>query len=177
MSRLAKKPVELPKGVEVTLAGDLVTVKGPKGSISITLSKGVKVELTKETLAVVGTDELTHHPFLGLDISRLKNALEGVSTGFKKTLELVGVGYKAAVKGSDLDLSLGFSHPCILAIPKSLKVEVEKNTRIHVSGVDKVEVGQFSATIRSKRPPEPYKGKGVKYEGEYIKRKAGKKAK
>jgi large subunit ribosomal protein L6 len=177
MSRLAKKPVELPKGVEVTLAGDVVTVKGPKGSISITLNKGVKLELSKETLGVTGSDELTHRPFLGLDISRLKNAVTGVSTGFKKTLELVGVGYKAAIKGSDLDLSLGFSHPCILAIPKSLKVEVEKNTRIHVSGVDKVEVGQFSATIRSKRPPEPYKGKGVKYEGEYIKRKAGKKAK
>ena len=177
MSRLAKKPVELPKGVDVSVSGDVVTVKGPKGSLTMKLSKGVKVDLENGMAGVSGTEELSHLPFLGLDISRLKNAIEGVSTGFKKTLELVGVGYKAAVKGKILDLSLGFSHPCELTIPDTLQIEVVKNTTIHVSGVDKVEVGQFSATIRSKRPPEPYKGKGVKYQGEYIKRKAGKKAK
>lgn len=177
MSRLAKKGLPLPKGVEVTHEGKKVTVKGPKGSLSFTLNEGV--ELTKESdmVGVTTGADLKHEPFLGLDVSRLKNALTGVSEGFKKTLELVGVGYKAAVKGNTVDLSLGFSHPCVLNIPEGIKVEVEKNTTIHVSGVDKMEVGQFSATIRSKRPPEPYKGKGVKYQNEYIKRKAGKKAK
>ncbi len=177
MSRLAKKGVALPKGVEVSLDGKKVTVKGPKGSLSFTLNEGVEFTKEADMVGVSAGSDLKHEPFLGLDISRLKNALTGVSTGFKKTLELVGVGYKAAVKGNTVDLSLGFSHPCILDIPEGIKVEVEKNTTIHVSGVDKMVVGQFSATIRSKRPPEPYKGKGVKYQNEYIKRKAGKKAK
>ena len=177
MSRLAKKPAILPKGVQITVSGSKVDVKGPKGALTLILSEGVNVEVDKEEAKVVATESLKHLPFLGLDKSRLDNAIEGVTDGFKKTLELVGVGYRAALKGNNLDLSLGFSHPCELAIPAGLKVEVEKNTTIHVSGIDKSLVGQFSATIRSKRPPEPYKGKGVKYAGEYIKRKAGKKAK
>lgn len=177
MSRLAKKAIALPKGVEVSQKGEEVIVKGPKGSLAFTLSEGVKLDLDKDSVGISAGDDLKHEPFLGLDVSRLKNALTGVSTGFKKTLQLVGVGYKAALKGNDLDLSLGFSHPCVLAIPDGIKVEIEKHTTIHVSGVDKMVVGQFSATVRSKRPPEPYKGKGVKYQNEYIKRKAGKKAK
>lgn len=177
MSRLAKKPAILPKGVQVTVSGSKVDVKGTKGTISFTLNEGVNAVVDGEEVSIVATEELKHKPFLGLEISRLKNAIVGVSEGFKKTLQLVGVGYKAAVKGKVIDLSLGFSHPCELTIPEGLTVEVEKNTTIHVSGADKVAVGQFSATIRSKRPPEPYKGKGVKYEGEYIRRKAGKKAK
>jgi large subunit ribosomal protein L6 len=177
MSRLAKKPAILPKGVQITVSGSKVDVKGPKGDLTLILSAGVNVEVDKEEAKIVATEHLKHLPFLGLDKSRLDNAITGVTEGFKKTLELVGVGYRAALKGNNLDLSLGFSHTCELAIPAGIKVEVEKNTTIHVSGIDKALVGQFSATIRSKRPPEPYKGKGVKYAGEYIKRKAGKKAK
>jgi large subunit ribosomal protein L6 len=177
MSRLAKKPAILPKGVEITLIGNKVDVKGPKGAITLLLSPGIKVEVNGESAMVLPTEELTHLPFLGLDKSRLNNAITGVSAGFSKKLELVGVGYRAAVKGKILDLSLGFSHPCELNIPEGIEVKVEKNTLIEVSGIDVVMVGQFSATIRSKRPPEPYKGKGVKYVGEYIRRKAGKKAK
>ena len=167
----------MPKGVEVSLEGNKILVKGPKGSLSFTLNEGVKLVQDKDSVGVTAGENLKHEPFLGLDISRLKNALTGVSEGFKKTLELVGVGYKAALKGNTIDLSLGFSHPCVLAIPEGIKIDIEKNTTIHVSGVDKMSVGQFSATIRAKRPPEPYKGKGVKYQNEYIKRKAGKKAK
>lgn len=177
MSRLAKKPAHIPKGVQVAVTGNKAEIKGPKGSVSISLSPGVKLQVEGELASIVATDQLIHQPFLGLDKSRLNNALVGVTTGFKKTLELVGVGYRAAVKGNILDLSLGFSHPCELTIPQGIEVKVEKNTVIHVSGIDKAEVGQFSANIRSKRPPEPYKGKGVKYAGEYIRRKAGKKAK
>jgi len=169
MSKLVKRPTTLPTGVQVTVDGAKVSVKGPKGLITLSLHGN--------TANVVISEAIKHVPFAGLDKARLNNAVIGVSQGYKKTLELVGVGYRAALKGNILDLSLGFSHPCELSIPQGITVEVEKNTKIHVSGTDKVLVGQFSATIRSKRPPEPYKGKGVKYDGEYIKRKAGKKSK
>ncbi|MCH9621262.1 MAG: 50S ribosomal protein L6 [Chlamydiia bacterium] len=177
MSRLAKKPAILPKGVQVSVSGREITVKGPKGTISYELNDGVNVEVSENEANIIATDELSHKPFLGLEKSRLINSIIGVTEEFTKVLELVGVGYRAAVKGKILDLSLGFSHPCELAIPEGLKIAVEKNTVVKVTGVDKALVGQFSATIRSKRPPEPYKGKGVKYQGEYIRRKAGKKAK
>jgi large subunit ribosomal protein L6 len=177
MSRLAKKPSQLPKGVEISVSGNTISVKGPKGVLAFELNTGVSVTVDGDIVNVVANDELKHQPFLGLEKSRLDNAILGVSQGYTKTLELVGVGYRAAVKGTILDLSLGFSHPCELIIPDGLTIKVEKNTLVHVSGIDKALVGQFSATIRSKRPPEPYKGKGVKYQGEYIRRKAGKKAK
>jgi len=177
MSRLAKKPAKLPSGVQVTVSGDQVTIKGPKGTLSYKLNTGVTIKVANDEALIEATNELTHEPFLGLEKSRLNNAIVGVTEEFTKVLELVGVGYRAAVKGKILDLSLGFSHPCELAIPEGLNVAIEKNTVIKVTGADKALVGQFSATIRSKRPPEPYKGKGVKYQGEYIRRKAGKKAK
>ena len=177
MSRLAKKPAKLPNGVTVNVLDKAIEVKGPKGVLSLNLNEGIRVVLKEDTLIVEEADNLKHYPFLGLDTSRVNNALKGVSEGFTKTLELVGVGYRAALKGNILDLSLGFSHPCELSIPQGIEIKIEKNTVIHVSGIDKVLVGQFSATIRSKRPPEPYKGKGVKYAGEYIKRKIGKKTK
>lgn len=162
MSRLAKKPAVLPQGVQVTVSGSTVTVKGSKGSLSFDLSPGVGAEVKDNEAMIVALPELKHEPFLGLDKSRLNNAIVGVTTGFTKTLELVGVGFRAAVKGNVLDLNLGFSHPCELAIPQGIEVKVEKNTVVQVSGIDKVLVGQFAATIRSKRKPEPYKGKGVK---------------
>lgn len=177
MSRLAKKPIAIPKGVEVKLNNRTVEVKGPKGKLEVRTSKGVAVKIEENSILIESGETLTHRPFLGLDASRLSNALQGVTDGYSKTLELVGVGYKAAVKGKNIELSLGFSHPCILPMPEGIDVKVESNTKVHVSGIDKALVGQFSATIRSKRPPEPYKGKGVKYAGEYIKRKAGKKTK
>jgi large subunit ribosomal protein L6 len=177
MSKLVKKPTELPKDVSITILGRKVDIKGPKGLISLNLNEGISVVVDGNTANVVAEEGISHPPFAGLEKARLNNAIIGVTVGYKKTLELVGVGYRAALKGNKLDLSLGFSHPCELLIPQGITVEVEKNTKIHISGIDKVQVGQFSATIRSKRPPEPYKGKGVKYEGEYIKRKAGKKAK
>ena len=177
MSKLVKKPTEVPKNVHITIHGSKVDVKGPKGLISLNLNEGISVVIEGDIANIVADKEIKHPPFAGLDKSRLNNAIIGVTQGYKKTLELVGVGYRAAIKGNMLDLSLGFSHPCLLLIPEGITIEVEKNTKIHVSGIDKVIVGQFSATIRSKRPPEPYKGKGVKYDGEYIKRKAGKKTK
>lgn len=177
MSRLAKKPATIPNGVQVSLKERNVEVKGPKGLIIFKLSPGVDLKIEENSAVVTAKDTLQHEPFLGLDMSRLTNALVGVTDGYKKTLELVGVGYRAAVKGTTIALSLGFSHPCDLAIPQGIDVKVESNTKIHISGPDKALVGQFSATIRSKRPPEPYKGKGVKYQNEYIKRKAGKKTK
>lgn len=177
MSRLAKKPIECPRGVEVKLSGKTVNVKGPKGSMDIELIEGIAVEIADGKVEVVAGPELKHKPFLGLKRSLINNAVIGVSNGFEKKLELVGVGFKAAVKGNTLDLALGFSHPCILDIPEGLKVEVQKNTQISIIGMDKRVVGQFAATVRSLRPPEPYKGKGVRYHDEVVRRKAGKTSK
>lgn len=177
MSRLAKKPIDCPKGVEVKLDGKKVTVKGPKGTLEVELIDGIGVEVADSKIDVVAKPELVHKPFLGLNRSLIKNAVVGVSDGFEKKLELIGVGFKAAVKGNSLDLALGFSHPCNMPIPEGLKVGVEKNTVISISGSDKRLVGQFAASVRALRPPEPYKGKGVRYQDEVVRRKAGKTAK
>lgn len=177
MSRLAKKPIALPKNVEVKVSGQKIDVKGPKGHLVVDIVKDITVSVANGKVDVQATEKLEHKPFLGLSRSQILNAVIGVSQGFEKKLQLVGVGFKAALKGANLDLSLGFSHPNILEVPKGISISIDKNTLIVVSGVDKQLVGQFAATIRSIRPPEPYKGKGVRYEDEVVRRKAGKTAK
>lgn len=177
MSRKGARPIALPKGVEVSVSGTKVTVKGPKGTLSQEIAEGVKVavladkhEVTVHMENETGESSRIH----GLYYSLINNMIQGVSTGFQKVLQLIGVGYRAAVQGHLVDLQLGYSHPTKLHIPQGLKVEVEKNTRVIISGVDKQAVGQFAADMRSVRPPEPYQGKGVRYEDEYVRRKAGK---
>ena len=178
MSRLGKIPIPLPKGVELKVSKGEIQVKGPKGTQTVVLPKGIDVKVEAET-ATVHYDEKSGLPLprYGLYRSLINNAVIGVSSGFEKQLSLIGVGYRAAVKGDVLDLSLGFSHPCQLKIPADVKIAIEKSTLITISGMNKQLVGQFAADIRSKRPPEPYKGKGIRYVGEYVRKKAGKAAK
>lgn len=178
MSRIGKKPVQVPAGVTVTVNDVDVTVKGPKGELSRTFSHLVKIEEEGEELVVSRVDESTEsNAQQGLVRTLLHNMVVGVSEGFEKKLELTGVGYRAALKGKDLDLSLGYSHPVIYPAPENITFEVPDNTHITVKGISKEQVGQVAAEIRMKRPPEPYKGKGIHYEGEHIRRKLGKAAK
>ena len=175
MSRVGKKPISLRKGVEVKVTGNKVLVKGPKGSLEQEFLEGIALEVEGEEIKLsVKGEKKELMPFLGLYRSLVSNMVVGVSEGFEKRLELIGVGFRAAVQGSLLDLQLGFSHPLKLGIPEGIAVQVEKSTKIVISGTDKQKVGQFAADIRSKRPPEPYKGKGVRYVGEYVRKKAGK---
>ena len=177
MSRKGKLPIPLPKGVEVKVSNAEVSVKGPKGSLNQKLVPGIQVKLVGNEVIVSLADEnsgLDHYH--GLYRTLIHNMVLGTTEGFEKRLEMIGVGYRAAVQGDKLDLQLGFSHPTKLQIPKGLTVIVEKNTLIIVSGYDKHLVGQFAATVRSKRPPEPYQGKGIRYLGEYVRKKAGKAA-
>jgi len=182
MSRIGKKPVVLPKGVTVTVAADnTVTVKGPKGELKQAIDRDIKVEVT-ETEVKVGrpTDQIRHRAMHGLYRALLANLVKGVTDGYKRELELVGVGYKAANTGNTLDLALGYSHNIIFEIPKELTVatttEKGQNPKIFLEGIDKQLIGQVAAKLRSLRKPEPYKGKGVKYAGEVLRRKAGKAA-
>ncbi len=178
MSRVGKTPVPLKKGVEVTIKDNTVTIKGPKGTLTQNLMVGITVKEENETLVLsIPEDKEELSAFHGLYRSLINNMVIGVTEGFSKDLELIGVGYRAAVKGNALDLQLGFSHPMLLDIPQGLEVKVEKNTQVTVSGCDKQAVGQFAALVRAKRPPEPYKGKGVRYKNEYVRRKAGKSGK
>jgi large subunit ribosomal protein L6 len=176
MSRIGKKPVPLPKGVTASVEGQTVKVKGPKGELS--------VKLVPEVSATIGDDGITVTPdknqdraaqMWGLSRTLVNNLVTGVTTGFTQKLEIQGVGYRAAVQGKVLNLQLGFSHDVPYAIPEGISIVTEKPTMISVSGIDKQLVGQVAADIRSWRPPEPYKGKGVRYEGEYVRRKEGKK--
>lgn len=178
MSRKARMPIMLPKGVEATFDGKIVTVKGPKGTLTQAMIKGVVVTVENGTI-LVSLDESAKNErnFLGLCWALIANMVKGVSEGFEKRLEMIGVGYRAAVQGKLLDLQIGLSHPTKIEIPKGIDVAVEKNTMIQIKGIDKREVGQFAADIRSKKPPEPYKGKGIRYVGEYVRRKAGKTSK
>jgi large subunit ribosomal protein L6 len=174
MSRVAKKPVALPQGVTATVAADAVTLKGAKGSLSLKLVSGVSVAHDKQTLTVqAGTAEL--NAIAGSTRAHLANMANGVSKGYDRKLELVGVGYRAAVQGKVLNLTLGFSHPVVFAIPDGITVETPSQTEILVRGVDRQLVGQVAAKIRGFRPPEPYKGKGVRYAGEKIELKEAKK--
>lgn len=176
MSRIGKKPVPLPKGVIASIEGQTVKVKGPKGELS--------VKLVPQVTATIGDDGITVTPdntqeraaqMWGLSRTLVNNLVTGVTQGFTQKLEIQGVGYRAAVQGNVLNLQLGFSHDVPYAIPPGITITTEKPTQIAVSGIDKQLVGQVAAEIRSWRPPEPYKGKGVRYEGEYVRRKEGKK--
>ncbi len=178
MSRIGKQPIPVPSGVEVTINGNEVVVKGPKGTLSSTFDKDMII--VQEDGAVVvsrPSDERRHRSLHGLTRTLIANMVIGVAEGFKKDLEIVGVGYRAALKGTDLDLSLGFSHPVIVKAESGITFEVPVPTKISVSGIDKQRVGQVAAEIRKIRPPEPYKGKGVRYAGEHVRRKLGKAAK
>lgn len=177
MSRKGKLPIPLPTGVEVSVTKDEVTVKGPKGTIHQKLVPAIQVQLEGNQV-IVGLAE-NHEDeghFHGLYRSLIQNMVVGTSNGFDKKLEMIGVGYRASVMGHELDLQIGFSHPTRLPIPQGLTVKVEKNTNIHITGIDKQAVGQFAASIRSVRPPEPYQGKGIRYAGEFVRKKAGKAA-
>ncbi|MDI9366169.1 MAG: 50S ribosomal protein L6 [Flavobacterium sp.] len=182
MSRIGKKPVAIPNGVTITVGKDnVVTVKGPKGTLSETLDRDIKAEVIGNALVISRpTDQIRHRAMHGLYRSLVYNLVVGVTEGFKKDLELVGVGYKAANAGNTLDLALGYSHNIIFEVPKELKVntitEKGKNPIITLEGSDKQLIGQVAAKLRSLRKPEPYKGKGVKYVGEVLRRKAGKAA-
>ncbi len=175
MSRKARLPIVLPKGVEAKLEGSQLLVKGPKGTLTRELMKGIVVTMTEGELKV-STDpkEKVGSNFLGLFWALIFNMVQGVSEGYKKQLEMIGVGFRAAVQGKLLDLQVGFSHPTKLPIPDGIEVSVEKNTIISILGNDKQSVGQFAAVVRAKRPPEPYKGKGIRYVDEYVRKKAGK---
>ena len=182
MSRIGKQPIAIPAGVTVTVGGDnVITVKGAKGELKESIDRDIKVEVKDGQILITRpTEQIRHRAMHGLYRSLLNNMVKGVTEGFKKDLELVGVGYKAANQGNTLDLSLGYSHNIIFEIPKELKVTTEtvkgQNPKISLEGTDKQLLGQVAAKLRSLRKPEPYKGKGVKYSNEVIRRKAGKAA-
>ena len=178
MSRIGKKPVTVPAGVTVTIEGTTVTVKGGKGELTRTFSDLVTIAQEGSEVLVTRNDESTEsNAQQGLTRTLIHNMVIGVSEGFAKKLELTGVGYRAALKGTGLDLSLGYSHPVLVDAPEGITFEVPDNTHIVVKGISKEQVGQVAAEVRAKRPPEPYKGKGIHYEGEHIRRKLGKAAK
>ncbi|MGE0199995.1 MAG: 50S ribosomal protein L6 [Candidatus Melainabacteria bacterium] len=182
MSRIGKAPINVPEKVEITIEpsvqGTKVTVKGPKGSLTRTFRPEVNITRDGNVITVVRVNEERESRSLhGLSRTLLYNMIVGVSEGFTTKLEIVGVGYRAAVAGQTLTLTLGYSHPIELAIPAGMEVKVEANTKLEVSGPDKELVGQIAANIRAYRPPEPYKGKGVRYAGEKVRRKAGKSGK
>jgi large subunit ribosomal protein L6 len=174
MSRVAKKPVELPQGVTATVAAGSVTLKGAKGTLSVALAEGISVEQVKQTLTVKAGSPL-HQPTAGATRAHLANVVLGVTKGFERKLELVGVGYRATLQGKVLNLTLGFSHPVVFAVPDGITIETPSQTEIVVKGTDLQKVGQVAAEIRGYRPPEPYKGKGVRYAGEKIELKEAKK--
>ena len=175
MSRIGKKPIVIPEGVTVTLEGNTVKAKGPLGEQSVTVVPEITVKIEGNEVILTRTSEDRKVRALhGLSRTLVSNTINGVKTAFVKKLEIQGVGYRAAMQGTTLNLVLGFSHPINIVPPKSVKIEVEANTKITVSGSNKQEVGDVAALIRSKRPPEVYKGKGIRYEGEYIRKKAGK---
>lgn len=177
MSRKGKMPIEIPKGVEVKIGEKQISVKGPKGTIQHELVPQVRVRAENNVIHVELNDA---HPnagnFHGLYRSIINNMVQGASHGFEKKLEMIGVGYRAAVQGHNLDLQIGFSHPTKLHIPEGVHVKVDKNTSIVITGADIQKIGQFAANVRAVRPPEPYQGKGIRYEGEYVRKKAGKAA-
>ncbi len=180
MSRIGKMPVEVPAGVTVTLDGQRVAAKGPKGELELDVRSPIVVgwqdEPGKTIVVTRPTDEKAHRALHGLTRALIANIVKGVSQGFSKTLEIVGVGYRAQARGNGLELRLGFSHNIDFPAPDGIRLETPNPTTIVVSGADKQQVGHTAAVIRSFRPPEPYKGKGVRYQGEYVRRKAGKTA-
>ncbi len=178
MSRLGKLPIDLPQGVTVTMQGRKITVKGPKATLSRELHETIVVHVEDNKVQVAlaaGAEEAGN--MHGLWRQLINNMVIGVHQPYEKILELIGVGYRAAVQGKEIDLQLGYSHPTRVAIPEGIDVKVEKNTVIQILGADKQKVGQFAADIRAYKPPEPYKGKGIRHRGEFVRKKAGKSAK
>ena len=175
MSRIAKAPVDLPASVTATIAADAVTIKGAKGSLSLSLSSGVSVVQTEKKLQIKFSEAGLTRMRAGATRAHLANMVRGVTRGYEKKLELVGVGFRAQVQGKNLNLTLGFSHPVNVAIPEGISIETPTQTEIVVKGIDRQKVGQVAAEIRGIRPPEPYKGKGVRYANEQITLKEGKK--
>ena len=175
MSRIAKAPVDLPQGVTATIAAAGVTIKGAKGSLSLPLSSGVSVVQSEKKLEISYSEPGLARTRAGATRAHLANMVRGVTKGYEKKLELVGVGFRAAVQGKNLNLTLGFSHPVNVAIPDGISIETPSQTEILVKGIDRQMVGQVAAEIRDLRPPEPYKGKGVRYSNEKITLKEGKK--
>lgn len=173
MSRVAKQPVPLPQGVTVTITGDAVTLKGAKGTLSVPLQGGVKVVQADKQLEL--QYDASNRTQAGATRAHLANVVTGITKGYERKLELVGVGYRAAVQGKALNLTLGFSHPVVVDMPEGITVEAPSQTEIVIKGTDKQRVGQLASEIRNLRPPEPYKGKGVRYAGEQISLKEGKK--
>ena len=175
MSRIGKKPVTLPKGVNLELQGQTVAVKGPRGELRRTLHPEMQLAFENGVLTVSRPSEDKRHKALhGLTRTLVQNMVDGVSKGFAKTLEIQGVGYKAEAKPYGVNLVVGFSHPVKYEAPKGIKISVENNTTVKIEGADKEAVGQVAAELRAVRPPEPYKGKGIRYQGEQVRRKAGK---
>jgi large subunit ribosomal protein L6 len=175
MSRVAKKPIALPKGVELNIQSDTVSVKGPKGTLSIAKPAGIEVKIEDGNAQLSANDD-SLIPLTGTLRAIIANMVHGVSEGFQRKLDLVGVGYRASMQGTDLSLALGFSHPVVFPAPDGITIATPTQTEIVVSGADKQRVGEVAAKIRAFRPPEPYKGKGVKYSDETIIRKEAKKA-
>jgi large subunit ribosomal protein L6 len=177
MSRIGRKPIEVPAGVSVDVRPGLVTVKGPKGELSQVVSREMKVEVSDGEVSVRRpTDRGEHRALHGLTRSLIANMVEGVTNGFEKRLEIQGVGYRAQLQGKALEMSLGYSHPVKVEAPEGIEFEVPQPTEVVVRGIDKQLVGEIAARIRKRRPPEPYKGKGVRYAGEHVPRKVGKRA-
>ena len=175
MSRVGRKPIPIPAGVKVHVADGAVRVEGPKGKLSLTPHTDIAVAVEGQQIVCRRPSDGRQHKALhGLTRSLVANMVAGVTEGFAKRLDLVGVGYRAAVQGKNLTLTLGYSHPLIFPVPPDVKIEVKDQTQITISGVDKQQIGAIAAVIRSFRPPEPYKGKGVLYAGEVVRRKAGK---
>ncbi len=176
MSRIGKKPIEIPSGVQATVDGQTIKVKGPKGELSWTVAEEISIAQGDDGLTLTPRDDSQRaRAMWGLSRSLVANMVEGVTKGYERTLELVGVGYRAAMKGSALSLQLGFSHDVDIPAPEGVTFAVPKQTEIRISGIDKQLVGEMAARIRKIRPPEPYKGKGVRYAGEQVRRKEGKK--
>jgi large subunit ribosomal protein L6 len=177
MSRIGKQPIPVPAGVTVAIDTDRIRVNGPKGELSERIPRAITVEQVDDQLLVKRpTDRGEHRALHGLTRSLVANMVEGVTQGYQKVLEIQGVGYRAQSRGSDLELALGYSHPVSVKAPEGIELEVASPTRIVVRGISKQLVGEVAANIRKQRPPEPYKGKGIRYEGEHVRRKVGKRA-
>jgi len=175
MSRIGKQPIKLLKDIKVNLQNNQITVEGPKGKLEFSLPDGIKAVVETEQIVVTrATDSKRHRSLHGLARSMINNMVIGVTEGYSKELEIIGVGFKAQMQGQELSMQLGYSHPAVFTIPQDVTVELPKPTSIIVKGIDKFKIGQAAADIRSLCPPEPYKGKGIRYVGEYVRRKVGK---
>ncbi len=178
MSRIGKRKLTIPDGVTVTQENDAITVKGPKGELTEKINKAIKVTIEGNEIKIEReNDSIPTRALHGTTNANLKNMIEGVSKGYSKDLEIVGVGYRFSLKGNKLVINAGFSHPVEKEIPTGIKVDVKSNTELTISGYDKIQVGEFAAIVRKVKEPEPYKGKGIRYVNEHVKRKEGKKAK